>query len=34
MKEIPVEDFQTSYNARQNRWQRYVDAQGCYFEEY
>ena len=34
LKEIPVQDFQASYDAWQNRWQRCIDAQGCYFEEY
>ena len=34
LQEIPVQDFQTSYDAWQNRWQRCIDAQGCYFEEY
>jgi hypothetical protein len=34
LKEIPVQDFQASYNAWQNRWQQCIDAQGCYFEEY
>jgi hypothetical protein len=34
LKEIPVQDFQASYDTWQNRWQRCVDAQGCYFEEY
>ena len=33
LKEIPVQDFQASYDAWQNRWQRCTDAQGCYFEE-
>ena len=33
-KEIPVQDFQTSYDAWQNRWQWCIEAQGCYFEEY
>jgi hypothetical protein len=34
LKEIPVQDFQASYDAWQNRWQRCIDAKGCYFEEY
>ena len=34
LKEIPVQDFQVSYDAWQNRWQRCIDVQGCYFEEY
>jgi len=34
LKEFPVQDFQASYDAWQNRWQRCIDAQGCYFEEY
>src|SRR5215510_7571741 len=34
LKEIPVQDFHASYDAWQNRWQRCIDAQGCYFEEY
>ena len=34
LKEISVQDFQASYDAWQNRWQRCIDAQGCYFEEY
>jgi hypothetical protein len=34
LKEIPVQDFQASYDAWQNRWQRCIDAQGRYFEEY
>ena len=34
LKEIPVQDFQASYDAWQNSWQRCIDAQGCYFEEY
>jgi len=34
LKEIPVQDFQASYDAWQNRWQRCTDAQECYFEEY
>ena len=34
LQEIPVQDFQASYNAWQNRWQQCIDAQGCYFEEY
>lgn len=34
LKGIPVQDFQASYDAWQNRWQRCIDAQGCYFEEY
>jgi hypothetical protein len=34
LKEIPVQNFQASYDAWQNRWQRCIDAQGCYFEEY
>jgi hypothetical protein len=34
LKEIPVQAFQASYNASQNCWQRCIDAQGCYFEEY
>ena len=34
LKEIPVQDFQASYDAWQNGWQRCIDAQGCYFEEY
>ena len=34
LQEIPVEDFQASYDAWQNRWQRCIDAQGCYLEEY
>jgi hypothetical protein len=34
LKEIPVQDFQASYDTWQNRWQRCVDAQGCYFGEY
>ena len=34
LKEIPVQDFQASYDAWQNRWQRCIDVQGCYFEEY
>ena len=34
LKGIPVQDFQASYDAWQNRWQRCIDAEGCYFEEY
>jgi hypothetical protein len=34
LKEIPVQDFQASYDAWQNHWQQCIDAQGCYFEEY
>ena len=34
LQEIPVQDFQTSYDMWQNRWQRCIDAQGCSFEEY
>jgi len=34
LKEIPVPDFQAGYDTWQNRWKRYIDAQGCYFEEY
>jgi len=34
LKEIPVQDFQASYDAWQNSWQWCIDAQGCYFEEY
>jgi len=34
LKEFPVQDFQASYDAWQNRWQRCFDAQGRYFEEY
>jgi len=34
LKGIPVQDFQASYDVWQNRWQRCIDAQGCYFEEY
>ena len=34
VQEIPVQDFQASYDAWQNRWKRCIDAQGCYFEEY
>ena len=34
VKGIPVQDFQASYDAWQNRCQRCIDAQGCYFEEY
>ena len=34
LTEIPVQDFQASYDAWQNRWQWCIDAQGCYFEEY
>jgi transposase len=34
LKEIPVQDFQASYNTWQNRWQQCIDVQGCYFEEY
>jgi len=34
LKGIPVQDFQASYDAWQNHWQRCIDAQGCYFEEY
>jgi len=28
LKEIPVQDFQASYYAWQNSWQRCIDAQG------
>ena len=34
LKEIPIQDFQASYDAWQNCWKRSIDAQGCYFEEY
>ena len=34
LKEIPVQDFQASYDIWQSRWQWCIDAQGCYFEEY
>ena len=34
LQEISVQDLQASYDAWQNRWQRCIDAQGCYFEEY
>ena len=34
LKEIPVQDFQASYDAWQNCWQWCIDAEGCYFEEY
>jgi len=31
LKEIPVQDFQASYDAWQNCWQQCIDAQQCYF---
>jgi hypothetical protein len=34
LKEIPVQGFQVSCAACQNRWQPCIDPQGCYFEEY
>ena len=34
LKGIPVQDFQASYDAWHNHWQRCIDAQGCYFEGY
>ena len=34
LQEIPVQDFQARYDAWQNRWQRCIDAEGRYFEEY
>jgi transposase len=34
IKEIPVQDFQASFDECQNRWQRCIDAKGYYFEKY
>jgi len=34
LEQLPVQDFQASYDAWQNCWQQCTDAQGCYFEEY
>ncbi|KMQ92061.1 histone-lysine n-methyltransferase setmar-like protein [Lasius niger] len=34
LKEIPVVDFQRAYQAWQKRWQRCINAEGSYFEEF
>ena len=34
LKDISIQEFQGSFQAWQNRWQRCVDAQGCYFEKF
>jgi len=32
LKEFPVQAFQVCYDAWQNRWQRCIDAQGCFLK--
>lgn len=34
LNEVPINDFQNAYQAWKRRWQKCVDAQGEYFEEY
>ena len=34
LKDISIQEFKASFQAWQNRWQRCVDAQGCYFEKF
>lgn len=34
LKEIDVDEFQSSFHAWRSRWHRCIDAQGCYFENF
>ena len=34
LKDISIQEFQASFQTWQNRWQRCVDAEGCYFERF
>lgn len=34
LKDIHVQEFQASFRAWQSRWQRCIDARGCYFEDF
>lgn len=34
LKDIPPEEFQKAYRAWTSRWQKCIDAEGMYFEEY
>ena len=34
LNSIPADEFQGAFRAWQNRWQRCIDAEGDYFEEF